>query len=809
MPDQKILQLLFNHSPDGEFLFAPEADPIILAVNEVALKAVSRRREDVVERRLFDAFPENPNDYQDTGIPSLRQSLAKVIASGKPDRLPVQRYPIAVPMPDGSTRYEERFWSVINTPIFDEEGRLACVSHRTVDVTEREHAERAAKEHAARQAFQLKLADRIRPLIDPDQVTSAASELLGEFLNAERVFYGELDETGEFLDIKRDWTRGVLPSMAGTRLHIHEFGAPVVEVVQAGQVIVVDDVLTNDRCAPYAQAYLANGVRSFLGVPLLKDGRLKAILNVHHPAVHHWTDLEIAMADDMVDRTWAAVESARAQSRLRHERDQSQYIFDSMLEGFAVLDRHWTILRMNAEGLRLTQATADQVIGRNHWDVWPYLKGTENEVIYRRVMETGKTEIIENVHTLPDNSRAWMEVRVHRSLDGGIAFFFRDITDRKTAHEKLQDADRRKDEFLAMLAHELRNPLAPIGAAAELLQMVRMDEVRVRQTSQIIDRQVRHMTSLVDDLLDVSRVTRGLIELESDRIDISHVVADAIEQVTPLVRARHHHLGLQMTPEAPLVMGDRKRLVQVIVNLLTNSAKYTREGGQILLKTQVRNKHVLIQIADNGIGMTSELVSRAFDLFSQAERTSDRSSGGLGLGLALVKSLIDLHHGTVTCESPGLGRGSTFTVCLPRLLEQDLAEAPQPAQPAHAESSSPLRILVVDDNVDAASMLGMLLEAAGHEVLIEHESRRALERAASEAPRVCILDIGLPEMDGNELAQRLRASPQTAGAVLIAVTGYGQDSDRGQTLAAGFDHHLVKPVDTKRLTAILADVGSG
>lgn len=247
----------------------------------------------------------------------------------------------------------------------------------------------------------------------------------------------------------------------------------------------------------------------------------------------------------------------------------------------------------------------------------------------------------------------------------------------------------------------------------------------------------------------------------------------------------------------------------MIVNLLTNSAKYTREGGQILLKTQVRNKHVLIQIADNGIGMTSELVSRAFDLFSQAERTSDRSSGGLGLGLALVKSLIDLHHGTVACESPGLGKGSTFTVCLPRLLEQDLAEAPQPAQPAPAESSSPLRILVVDDNVDAASMLGMLLEAAGHEVLIEHESRRALERAASEAPRVCILDIGLPEMDGNELAQRLRASPRTAGAVLIAVTGYGQDSDRGQTLAAGFDHHLVKPVDTKQLTAILADVGSG
>jgi CheY-like chemotaxis protein len=264
-----------------------------------------------------------------------------------------------------------------------------------------------------------------------------------------------------------------------------------------------------------------------------------------------------------------------------------------------------------------------------------------------------------------------------------------------------------------------------------------------------------------------------------------------------------------MTPEAPLVMGDKKRLVQVIVNLLTNSAKYTREGGQILLRTEVRNSHVLIQVADNGIGMTGELVSRAFDLFAQAERTSDRSSGGLGLGLALVRSLITLHRGTVTCESPGLGKGSTFTVCLPRLLERIGDEAPQRVHPAPLQSSRSLRILVVDDNVDAASMLGMLLEAAGHEVVIEHESRHALERATSEAPQVCILDIGLPEMDGNELAQRLRASPRTAGAVLIAITGYGQDSDRGQTLAAGFDHHLVKPVDTKQLAAILAEVHSG
>jgi CheY-like chemotaxis protein/anti-sigma regulatory factor (Ser/Thr protein kinase) len=256
-----------------------------------------------------------------------------------------------------------------------------------------------------------------------------------------------------------------------------------------------------------------------------------------------------------------------------------------------------------------------------------------------------------------------------------------------------------------------------------------------------------------------------------------------------------------------MVTGDKKRLVQVVVNLLNNAAKYTRDGGQLLLKTEVRSAHVLIQVSDNGIGMAPELVSRAFDLFAQAERTSDRSSGGLGLGLALVKNLVELHRGTVSCESPGPGRGSTFTVCLPRQLVE------QPHDDAHAvdlpsqNSTAPLRILVVDDNIDAASMLGMLLEAGGHEVMTEHGSHAALQRAKVEAPQVCILDIGLPEMDGNELAQRLRTLPQTAKSILIAVTGYGQDSDRGQTLAAGFDHHLVKPVDTTKLSAILAAIG--
>jgi PAS domain S-box-containing protein len=380
--------------------------------------------------------------------------------------------------------------------------------------------------------------------------------------------------------------------------------------------------------------------------------------------------------------------------------------------------------------------------------------------------------------------------------------------ERQQAIEKLKAEDVRKNEFLAMLAHELRNPLAPISAGAELLKMVRRDEERVRQTSEIISRQASHMTNLINDLLDVSRVTRGLAELDNASLDMRHVVADAVEQANPLIHLKRHHLALHMPPHTVLVAGDEKRLIQVVANLLNNAAKYTPEGGNIVLRIEVRASDVVLEITDNGIGMAPELVNRVFDLFAQAERTSDRSSGGLGLGLALVKSLVELHGGSVAAASEGIGQGSRFTMVLPRIHEQSEECGGYDARHHLQSSSRRLKVLVVDDNVDAAAMLSMLLEASGHHVVAEHGARQALERASLESFDVCVLDIGLPEMDGHALAQRLRAQPATANAVLIAVTGYGQENDRKKALAAGFNHHLTKPVDVKKLASILADISS-
>ena len=373
---------------------------------------------------------------------------------------------------------------------------------------------------------------------------------------------------------------------------------------------------------------------------------------------------------------------------------------------------------------------------------------------------------------------------------------------RRAAESKLRLADRRKDEFLAMLAHELRNPLAPISAAAQILRIGRLDETRTRQTSELIARQVEHMTSLVNDLLDVSRVTRGLIVLERASLDLKHIVLDAVEQVRPLLSLRQHELVQEISARTVYVVGDHKRLVQVLANLLNNAAKYTPVGGRIALSLTVEGEQAVLCVQDNGIGMDAELQNNVFELFTQAQRSSDRSLGGLGLGLALVKNIVELHGGSVTAHSEGDGKGSIFTVRLP-LSAPPAAREDARRAPESQTKTGALRLLVVDDNRDAADSLAVLLETAGHEVKVEYGSQAALDCVAQWRPQVCLLDIGLPGMDGHQLARAIRALPGMEQTVLIAVTGYGQRQDRDTALEAGFNHHLVKPVETRALLALL------
>jgi signal transduction histidine kinase/ActR/RegA family two-component response regulator len=391
-------------------------------------------------------------------------------------------------------------------------------------------------------------------------------------------------------------------------------------------------------------------------------------------------------------------------------------------------------------------------------------------------------------------------------LVGAVAVSM-DIEDRIRAEEGLKEADRRKDEFLAMLAHELRNPLAPIGSAAALLLRRHAEDAQLRGISAVITRQVQHMSGLIDELLDVARVTRGLITLDKVTLDAKRILADALEQARPGIEARGHTLQLSQPAQPAWVAGDHKRLVQVVVNLLNNAAKFTPEGGTIRVELAVNAGDVRVTVADNGLGMTPDLLARAFELFAQGERTLDRSQGGLGIGLALVQSLVTLHGGSVRAESAGLGQGACFTICLPR-IEPASTVVDDAARPALADAPGTLSILLVDDNEDALMMLEMLLAALGHRVTGTTSSREALRRIEAgtdaEAPDVFILDIGLPDIDGFSLARALRAKARTRHATLIALSGYGQDVDRAMALDAGFDQYFVKPVDVDRLAAALA-----
>ena len=370
--------------------------------------------------------------------------------------------------------------------------------------------------------------------------------------------------------------------------------------------------------------------------------------------------------------------------------------------------------------------------------------------------------------------------------------------ERQKALDALREADRRKDEFLAMLAHELRNPLAPIRNAVEILRLADDREVRER-ARELVGRQVQHLARLVDDLLEVSRITQRKVVMKRAPVKLASIIDSAVETARPGLDAADHRLEVKQ-PAADIWLDvDAVRISQVIGNLLHNAGKFTPRGGRVVLEARREAGDLLVSVTDNGVGIAPEILPVVFDLFAQADRSLERSQGGLGIGLSLVKGLVEMHGGSVTATSPGLGKGSSFTFRLP---VGDVKPVPE-AKPPQAVRATRQRVLVVEDNVDSAETLQMLLTQLGHEVAVVNDGRAAVEAALAFRPNVILLDIGLPGVDGFHLARKLRSLPETSGARLIAVSGYGQDRDREMSRAAGFDLHLVKPVDPQRLTAAI------
>jgi PAS domain S-box-containing protein len=751
-------------------------------VNRQTEKTLGRQASELLGKSIWEVYPGTVgSDFERMYRKAAQERTAVTFSSYYPDH--------------------DRWYEVNAYPA---QGGLAVYFR---DVTAR------MQEETRRNAL-FKLTDLFRDLTTSEEILYRASEVLGETLVVSRVGYGTIDPIAETLNVIRDWNAPGVETLAGV-LHLGDYGF-FIDDLKAGKFISISDVDKDYRTAEAAATLKGRSAASFLNVPVIEQDQLVAVIFVNHAKARNWSAEELAFINEVAERTRTASERLRNEEELAKvvaDSERRRRLYETFLENSPdlayVFDLNHRFTYANKVLLNMWNRTWEEAIGKNclelGYEPW-HAEMHDREI--EQVIATKKSVRGEVPFEGTYGRRIYDYIFVPiLGPDGeveAIAGTTRDVTERKQAEEALQDANRRKDEFLAMLSHELRNPLAPISAAAEVLETFALDEKLTKRTSQIISRQVKHMTALVDDLLDVSRVTRGLVTIDKSPLDLKSVVYNAVEQVRPFIEAQRHHLLFDLAAETAYVVGDEKRLVQIVTNLLNNAAKYTPEGGAIHIRLKVDTDLLALSIEDNGIGIPADLQPHVFDLFTQADRTSDRTQGGLGIGLALVKNLTELHGGKISCFSEGKDKGSQFTVFLPRhLVAQNATLNTRENLPETVRSRKPLRILVVDDNADAAQMLALYLGALGHHVLIEHSSKRALACAKLEKPDVCILDIGLPEMDGNELARRLRMEKETAHALLIAITGYGQEQDKLNAMTAGFDQHLVKPVDASKLAKLL------
>ena len=786
---------LFRASPFPYLVM--DLDLNIIGASETYLRSVKRTEEDIVGKYVFDAFPEDPGNPQATNMAEVKASIARSIAKGLPDTTPFLRYSVPVDTPEGRI-FEERYWSTVHTPVLGEDGSPLFVVQNAIEVSELYRFDKKSETAT----LQLNSAGAS----NEDQFNRAQMhEALSRILNNER----------EHLRSLFNQAPGFVAVLMGPK-HVFELANEAYY-----QLVGHRDIIGKGVWEALPEV-AGQGFEEFLdsvyqtGVPWATRGMPFAVQRERNgPVTQRYVDLVYQPYRDSQGVTigifaqgYDVTDAIEAQAA---RRDSDERLKDGM-EAAKMVVWDWDLatgaLAYSENIFGVLGVRPDRMEG-----VSAYIHPDDRERIAEAhataVARTGAYQEIVRF-TRPDTNRQiWLDSRGKVRYDGdGAAIGIRgvtvDVTERYQAEFELREANRRKDDFLAMLAHELRNPLAPISTAAEMLKIFAGDDPKVRKSSEVISRQVGHMTALVDDLLDVSRVTRGLVELQKELVDIKSVVSSAVEQARPLIEARRHALTVRMEASHAMVLGDRTRLTQAIANLLNNAAKYTPQGGEITLAVTGTTKNVDISVIDNGIGIDGKLLPHVFDLFTQAERTPDRSQGGLGIGLALVKTMVALHGGAVTASSDGPGTGSRFSLSLPTIAEPHDQEAD--SREAMPGVRACVSVMIVDDNVDAAESLAALLEAHGHKVTVMAHPLNAISAAREQPPQVFILDIGLPEMDGYELARQLRAAPGTRNALFIALTGYGQAHDRVLSKTVGFDHHFVKPMDTERLRQILGAV---
>jgi PAS domain S-box-containing protein len=656
----------------------------------------------------------------------------------------------------------------------------------------------------ARRRFLLEFADALRAAQTPEQVAETAVALIGRELRTTTAGYLEVEREGRTFRVVTEWRAdGRPPRHAGAQFPVDRFGED--EARRAGLPIVIEDTRTH----PHATAWLAEGAGAVMTVPRVNAGRSPAALWVTMDAPRAWHGDEIALLREAAERTWAELARARAETKLRESEARFRTMADSSPLFVWVLDPDGRVVFVNRAcreffGETGADGSAESWARYVHPDD---IEGYAGEIT-TALRERRPFSVMARVRR---NDGVWRWIQSigapRFSDDGqflGAVGSSPDITELIHASDALRDADRRKDEFVATLAHELRNPLAPIRQAARVTRAADATEAQRAWGHEVIERQVRHMGLLLDDLLDVSRITRGKLELRRERVALARVVDAALETAQPLLDERRQQVVRKLPAHDVWLDADPLRIAQVIANLLTNSAKYSEPASIVELGAVVEGGEVAIYVQDSGIGIEPSLLPRVFEMFSQMKHSLDRAEGGLGIGLALVRGLVELHGGRVDAQSAGPGTGARFTVHLPRandpLGEREVGhDKPQPPLEAPA-----CRILVADDNRDAASSLATLLALDGHEIRVANDGEQALVEAERFRPHVALLDIGMPKKNGYDVARAIRDAPWGRDVLMVAVTGWGQSEDKRRAKEAGFDRHFTKPLDLDALSAFLA-----
>lgn len=682
--------------------------------------------------------------------------------------------------------------------------------------TERKQPKRALREEAKANRLRVTLADTLRTLETAEDIQRQAAEVIAKHFHVARVNFSTLSPHGDFLVVEQEYAPA-LPSVVG-RHPVVSYRSLLSEDV--GRTWIVENVAEDRGLSDEEKSKFLNWrYASILAIKLVTKGQAGGFLTAADIQPRAWSEAEVALIDEAAERIWTAIERAEAEAALRKIEKRYRLVSRATNDVISDWDIKTDIIEWNDTVFSTCGYTPEEL--RSFADFIEHVFSEDREWVENRVQrvmaERQPNLCFEFRFCKLDGTLLTLCNRSYIVYDAlgepeRMVSSLLDLTERRrveqelhTANAQLVENDRRKNEFLAMLAHELRNPLAVIHNTVQLLRGTVSGASE--RYMEVLQRQVRMLGSIVGDLLDASRITRGLITLKHTRVNMVALAEQALESTSPPLEKKRLTTHLNLPDRPVIVLGDPVRLEQVLVNLLTNAAKYTDPGGEVTLSLVANAEWAEVRVQDTGIGIAPDTRERIFALFGQAERGRDRAEGGLGIGLTIAKTLVELHGGRIEVHSAGLGKGAEFTVTLPLARAKDSGKASTPSFSASGSRSK--RILVVEDNPDVAETMSALLQAAGHEVTAANNGPAALKKVEEFAPDLVLLDIGLPGMDGYEVARRLRQNPRTRNILVAALTGYGQESDRELTKAAGFDVHFVKPVDFEALKRFIDSGRSG